>query len=410
VVVRILHTSDWHLGRVFGGHSLLADQERVIDRLVEIVRSERVQVVAVAGDIYDRAVPPAEAVALFRTALVRLRGAGAAVVAIAGNHDSPDRLAAYDGLTDLAGVHVRGGYRRAAQVVEVEAGGETLAVVPVPFLDPVLVPVGATPRERVGGETVVGGTVKGETGETVEGDTGETVEGRPTHTSVLVSHLERVRPLVAGRASLVVAHAFVAGGVGSESERDVTVGGADIVPTGVFAGFSYVALGHLHTPQRMGSRVRYSGSPLAYSFSETAPKQVVLVDIPRQGRPAVHDVAVEVGRPVATITGRIADLLTDRAHERVRAHWVRARLTDPGYVLDAKRRLAERFPYVVQVELDPSSTADPSSAEPRFGPRRSPVQLAAEFWAATQGAPPDRDEQELLAQAIAHASAQETAA
>ncbi len=375
--MRLIHTSDWHLGRSFGGHSLLGHQAELIDWLVDVVAAERVELVVVAGDVYDRAVPPAEAVALFREALHRLRAWGARVVAIAGNHDGSERVAAYEGLTDLAGVHVRGGYARAGQVLHLDADDGPLDVVAVPFLDPVLAP----PEF---------------------GDEPQPV--RPTHESVLATALAQGRVGCRGARSLAVAHAFVSGGEPSDSERLLTVGGTGHVAANLFDGFSYVALGHLHRPQLVGDRptVRYSGSPLPYSFSEDHAKQVVLVDLPASGPVTVSELAVSVGRRVATVEGRLDDLLTDPAHEPLRDHFVRAVLTDPGYVVDAKLRLRERFPHVVEIELRPDrpsgSGVDNGSAT--RGERRTPLETALAFWHDVVGDDAADEVRELLAEAL----------
>src|SRR5689334_3123002 len=138
--MRLLHTSDWHLGRSFGPVSLHDDQEAFVGWFVELALSEAVDLVVIAGDVYDRAVPPTRSIELVRTALVRLQRAGIQVVVVSGNHDSGERVAAYDGLLDAAGVHIRGGYARAGEVLRLELADGPLDVVTLPFLDPVVAP------------------------------------------------------------------------------------------------------------------------------------------------------------------------------------------------------------------------------------------------------------------------------
>jgi len=443
--MRILHTSDWHLGRSFGPVSLQADQEAFLDWLVALVVAERVDLVVVAGDLYDRAIPPVESVALLRDALDRLVGHRVQVVAIAGNHDGPDRVAAYDGLTDRAGVVVRGGYARAGAVTTVELPDGPLDVVAVPYLDPVLAPVGWAESESTGAADPVGASpavpapapvpvevadvasdpveplslfdfleADDRTGPSSTGaDPDAAAENAPTpavrrsHHSVLAEALARAGRTRRAPRSLVVAHAFVSGALPSESERLLSVGGTPEVGVELFAGFDYVALGHLHRPQRVTAgvdHVRYSGTPLPYSFSETHPKQVVLVDMAADGATEVRTVEVPVGRPVATVTGTLDELLADAAHTAAEGCFVRAVLTDPGYVLDAKGRLQARFPHVVEVVPRPAERDTPGPADRGGAVRRrlAPLDAALGFWRDVAGEEPTEVERSLLEAALAH--------
>ena len=381
--LRFLHTSDWHLGRSFGGASLLDEQAAFADEFVALVAAERADLVVLAGDVYDRAVPPADAVALFRKTLQRVRETGARVVVIAGNHDGADRVAAYDGLTDLAGVYVRGGYERAADVIALTFEDGPLDVVAVPFLDPLL----ARPTDDADAP-------------------------RPTHASVLAAVLDAARSRCTAPRSLAVAHAFVAGAAASDSERALSVGGTDQVPVSLFDGFSYTALGHLHRPQTVGARVHYPGSPLPYSFSEAHPKRVLAVDMDAAGAITVRALAVTAGRPVVTLTGTLDDLLRDPSHAPFVAHRVRAIVTDPGVVVDAKARLRERFAHIVEIELRPEradGTSGPieGSAAARRG--LGPMASATAFWRDVVGDEPTAEERSVIRAALAHAGAMEDA-
>ncbi len=372
--MRIVHTSDWHLGRTFGGQSLHAHQEQFLEWLVALVRAEHAELVVVAGDVYDRSVPAAETVALFGWALRSLRGAGAQVVVIAGNHDSAERLGAYDDLTDLAGVYIRGGYGRAGEVLRLEAGDGALDVAVVPFLEPALAPCAPDVEPAP----------------------------RPTHREVMERPLDRARDAVLGPRSIVVAHAFVAGASSSESERTLSVGGGGLVPASLFRGFSYAALGHLHKPQALDDAVRYSGSPLPYSFSEQHAKQVLVVDLDGAGSVSVRPIVVEVGRRVATVRGTLAEILADPRHDGLDECWVRAVLTDTTYVLDAKTTLQRRFPHVVEVVLDPvrRATGDGPAVAAAVRSGRTPLQQATAYWEATTGEAPTAPIAELLRAAL----------
>jgi exonuclease SbcD len=374
--MRLLHTSDWHLGRSFGPASLHDDQAAFVEWFADFAVAEAVDLVVIAGDVYDRAVPPTRSIDLVRSALLRLQRAGIQVVVVTGNHDGAERVAAYDGLLDATGVQIRGGYTRAGEVLRLTFADGPLDVVAVPFLDPVLAPADAA---------------------------GELLPGmrRPTHHTVAAGALARARAAGVGPRSLAVAHAFVVGGdiapYVSDSERELAVGGTGAVDVALFAGFSYTALGHLHAPQEVGgATVRYCGSPLAYSFSETRAKQVVLVDVSSDGTATPTAVEVPVGRRVRTITGTIADLVAAPRADAVPC-FVRAVLTDPGAVLDAKARLQAVYPHVVEVELRPAARPGDEPRIPVHLRRRlAPVEAAVEFWRDVHAFEPDEARRELL--------------
>ena len=279
--VRLIHTSDWHLGRAFHQVGLIGAQAAYLDHLVDVVRTERVDAVLVSGDVYDRAMPSPETVELLSEALVRLVDAGAQVVVSSGNHDSAIRLGFAADLLERAGVHLR---TSVADVGRPVLLGDT-AVHPLPYLEPALAAdaLGATER---------------------------------THAGVLRAAMARVRADAAQRGgrTVVMAHAFVTGGVTSESERDISVGGVSAVPPEVFAGADYVALGHLHGRQEVAPGVRYSGSPVAMSFSEWRHRKgSLLVDLSGDA-PVVEHVEAPVQRPLAVLRGTLDDLLADPAH------------------------------------------------------------------------------------------------
>ncbi|MFE4659521.1 exonuclease SbcCD subunit D [Streptomyces hydrogenans] len=353
--MRLLHTSDWHLGRSFHRVGLLDAQAAFLDHLVATVRDREVDAVLVAGDVYDRAVPPLSAVALFDRALHRLADAGVPTVMISGNHDSARRLGVGAGLLDRAGIHLRTDPAGVGTpVVLADAHGD-VALYGLPYLEPALV------RERLGA-------------------------AKPGHEAVLVAAMDRVRADLAARPagtrSVVLAHAFVAGGAPSDSERDITVGGVAAVPTTVFDGVDYVALGHLHGSQALTPRVRYSGSPLAYSFSETDHRKTMwLIDLGADGEVAAAErVDCPVPRPLARLRGRLEDLLADPAHDRHQDSWIEATLTDAVRPHDPMARLAERFPHTLHLVFDPERADTESLASYAQRLRgRSDQQIAEDF-------------------------------
>ncbi|MFE0651459.1 exonuclease SbcCD subunit D [Streptomyces sp. NPDC059534] len=359
--MRLLHTSDWHLGRSFHRVGLLEAQAAFLDHLVRTVEEYEVDAVLVAGDVYDRAVPPLPAVELFDTALHRLAEAGIPTVMISGNHDSARRLGVGAGLIQRAGVHLRtdpGGI--GTPVVLADEHGD-VALYGLPYLEPALV------RDRLGA-------------------------AKAGHEAVLAAAMDRVRADLAtrpaGTRSVVLAHAFVAGGAPSDSERDITVGGVSAVPSGVFDGVDYVALGHLHGSQTLTPRVRYSGSPLAYSFSEADHRKTMwLIDLGAGG--AIADAVrldCPVPRPLARIRGRLDDLLADPALTPHEQAWVEATLTDPVRPAEPMTRLAERFPHTLHLVFDPERTGnDTADSYAQRLRDRSDQQIAEDFVAHVRG-------------------------
>ncbi|MCP9827112.1 exonuclease SbcCD subunit D [Synechococcus sp. L2F] len=381
--MRLLHTSDWHLGRSFHGVSLLEEQAAAISRIVSLALEHQVDAVLIAGDLYDRAIPPAEAVALFNDALARLSAGGTAVVAIAGNHDSHVRVSVYDPLLSAFNITVRGDVGRAQEPVLVtpRAGGTPVAIYPLPYLEPAVVgPALAGAPVRLRHEEVTRLAI-----ERIHADRRE----RPPHRSVLV------------------AHTFVAGGETSESERELTIGNVDRVSVAAFEGFDYVALGHLHASQQLdGPRVAYSGTPLAYSFSEERHvKSVRIVELAADGTPSVEVVPLRVGRRLCTLRGPIDELCGDPRHAAASEARVRAILTDDSLPLQAMARLRARFPHIAELRHEPPDVVRAGQAERQRQVRqaRSPLQLATAFFTDQQGQPPGEPEAELLRAALAAA-------
>ena len=228
---------------------------------------------------------------------------------------------------------------------------------------------------------------------------------RVTHASVLQRRLSAASVQVAGRRSIVVAHAFVAGGACSDSERELSVGGVDRAPTTAFDGFTYAALGHLHRPQSVGRpNLRYSGTPLAYSFSETEAKTVTIVDLPPSGAPILTTVELGVCRGVRTITGPLEQLLTDPTHRAAETHWVQARLTDREALLEPMARLRSRFPFIVELQRAGEPEWSNDGRLPGIIVRSvTPLDLAVEFWESTASESPSGEIVRLLASALSAA-------
>jgi len=327
--MRFLHTSDWHLGRILHGRSLIEDQAHVLDRFVDLVRDARPDAVLIAGDVYDRAVPPAEAVELLDDTLSRIvLGQGVPVLVIAGNHDSPERLGFGARLLAERGLTIVGRVD-APRAVAFEDDWGRVVVHPLPYAEPALV------RDAFGDDVA-------------------------DHEAALAALLGRVRAAhPAGVRSVVMAHAFVAGGAESDSERPLSVGGSAVVDAGLFDGFDYVALGHLHRPQRVGAdHVRYAGSLLKYSTSEAGhAKSVSLVELRAPGERTVEEIALAPLRDLRVLTGSLDALIASAATDPAREDYVFARLTDRGALLDPMARLREAWPNALGCERTVLSVA-----------------------------------------------------
>lgn len=364
--MRLLHTSDWHLGRHLQTVSLVEHQRTFLAWLADLAAERDVDAVLVSGDVYDRAIPSVDAVNLFEEGLVGLV-ATCPVILISGNHDSPTRLGFGGALLEAARVHLRSGVGDVARPVEItDTAGRTLLVYGLPYLEPEVV------RAALGAEK--------------------------SHAAVLSAAMDLVRADVDARREdaatedapaprvVVMAHAFVAGGTGSDSERDVSVGGIADAPADVFAGVDYVALGHLHGPQEIanpgGPVTRYSGSPLAYSFSEEShEKSVAIVDVGPDGEVTAELVAAPVPRRLRTITGDLERLLDDPDLAGAEESWVRAVLTDSRRPENPMERLRTRFPHAIELTWIPHVDGEPvTDSAPRVDPSGTdPVEVTASF-------------------------------
>lgn len=377
--MRILHTSDWHLGRSFHGASLHEDQVAFVDWLVSVTADEAADLVVIAGDVYDRAVPPLESVHLWQGALERLSEL-APVLVTSGNHDSPTRLGFAGSLLGRAGVHLRTGIDLIDAPLRVTGrDGVEVAAYGIPYLEPDL------HREALGAER--------------------------SHTAVLTSAMDRIRADLAARdglRSIVVAHAFITGSgeaVVSESERDLRVGGVGDAPASVFAGVDYVALGHLHGAQEVrapgATRMHYSGSPLAFSFSEESHvKSVTLIDVDTAGVADVSIIPVPVGRTLITLRGDLDTLLQDQALRVHAESWVRVVLTDERRPDHAMSRLRDVWPYTVDLDFDARRPANDSHGPALGLASADPVLLAQSFVEHVTATPPTPEESAALQRSV----------
>ena len=387
--MRLIHTSDWHLGRTLHGESLLEHQQAFLDWLLEAAVSHQADAVVVAGDIYDRAVPPTDAVDLLDKTLVGFARARVPVVLTSGNHDSAVRLGFASGLSEAAGIHLRTRTADIARPVVIPDAHGEVGIYGIPYLlpDAVMAELGA---ER-------------------------------SHASVLAAAADRIRADASARGiarTIVVAHAFVTGGQSCESERDVRVGGIGHAPVSVLAGCSYLALGHLHGQQRIeadgATTAGYSGSPLAFSFSERGhTKSVTLAEIGGDGAVVTTLLPAPVPRPLREVRGRLDDLLAraDGDLADLAGAWVKAVLTDQARPLAPMERLREKWPHTIALDFAPEGGLTGAEADlVRLAEASDPVEICGLFVEFVAGAPPDEAQRAVLADAVAVAQHAEVAA
>lgn len=335
--MRILHTSDWHIGRTFHGHSTLEALRGVLDELIVQVREHEVDVVIVAGDVFDSATPAASCYTLLSDTLRGIADTGARVVVTSGNHDSAARLGFQAGLL-RDGIHVLTDPDAVGAPLTIDDTHGPVHFYGIPYLEPALL------RHKW--------------------------EGVRTQAAVLGRAMDLVRSDLAARGgrSVAIAHCFAAGVEPTPHlERDIQQGGLDVVPLATFAGVDYTALGHIHGRQTLAEGVRYAGAPLHYSFGEGAkPRGSWLVDLDADGLAEVQWLDLPVPRRLVTLRGPFADILADEALAVNEDAWVCVEYTDALPEADPLRRLQQRFPFCAKVVHAPAAV--------RSGERRSYVE------------------------------------
>ena len=371
--MRILHTSDWHLGRQFHGLSLDEDHDHILVQILAVIDDERPDVVIIAGDVFDRANPPQSAITRLSQFLTTVRAASdAAIVIIAGNHDSAAQIGAMGVLADGGAAIVRGPLDEDERPLVVSDAHGPVAISALPFA------FEYAARQCFDDDGI----------------------GCPA--DVIRAQLASARKHVAeGMRWVVVAHAFVDGAATSESERPLTrmVGGIETVSAAAFEGAHYVALGHLHRPQPVGlDHIRYSGAPLAFGFDEEGQqKSVSLIDLAADGTVTVTEVPLRPLRQVRTIRGKLLELL---AAAEVSNDIVRVVLTDDTPQIDPMKRIRAFYPNAVQLSYERNERPVELRLEEQRAAIDDPQTLSSAFLEFIRGEPLSEAEGQIVASAL----------
>ena len=355
--MRFLHTADWHLGRIFYGQYLTDDQAHVLEhQFFTILKEEKIDGILLAGDVFDRAVPPIEAIELWDSIITRLAmDFKVPLFVVSGNHDGAERLEVGRSMLSESGIHIWGSPHHALQPFEFEGADGRVAICPMPFSEP----------RRIGDALGLNSSES----KPVDTDTAEDtlfsyVDDKAQEAVALNLHnydqmyqawSDYLYKQVPKRMrSIAISHAFVMGGEVGGSERTLSVGGSEQVSPHVFKNFHYTALGHLHGPQRMGAdHIRYSGSPLKYSFDEHEQKKsFTIIDMDTKGKVDISTIPVEAKRDVVILEGYFEDLLNNTAIQtKHKDDYVQARLLDTMPIMDGMAKLRQVYHRCMTIEL-----------------------------------------------------------
>lgn len=368
--MKLLHLSDLHLGKRVNGFSMLEDQRVILTQIVDLAEEEKVDAVLLAGDLYDKPVPPAEAVTLLDGFLTRLSGGGIPVFAISGNHDSPERLAFATRLLAGEGIHLTAQYQGPQPPFLLQDEYGDVAIYALPYLKPALV------RHW-----------------NPEADIASYEEA--------VSYALGQWAVDKTRRNVLLAHQFVTGGVTCESEER-SVGGVDQIPAPLFAAFDYVALGHLHGPQSVGRpTLRYSGSPLKYSFSECGhEKSVTLVTLKEKGQVEIQTLPLTPCRDLREIRGAYEEVTAKSFYQGTnREDYLHVILTDEEDVPEAMGKLRTIYPNLMKLSYDNRRTQGVAEVTGAERPEeKTPLELFQDFYRLQNNQPMAPQQEALVRQ------------
>lgn len=372
--MKLIHLADLHIGKRVNEFPMLQEQEFILSKILDIIDEEKPDAVMISGDIYDKPVPPTDAVLCFDDFLTKLARREIMLFAIAGNHDSQERLSFGAGLFKQNHIHFAPVFRGAISSIPLKDEHGPINIYLLPFVKPSQV------RTKFPGETVT--------------DYNDAVKAVIKNTSIDTS-----------QRNIILAHQFVTGAVRSESE-ELSVGGVDNVNVDAFDLFDYVALGHMHRPQSVGrEEVRYAGSPLKYSFSEASNKKsVTLVSIKEKGNVDIQEIPLIPRRDLVEIKGFYDDIISKTFYDKLNLDdYFHITLTDEEDILDAMSKLRTQYKNLMKLDYDNMRTRNNQIIEnPKGVAEKSPLQLFAEFY-EKQNNKPMSEEQSAFSENIMQA-------
>lgn len=370
--MKLIHLSDLHIGKRVNEFSMLEDQKHILDNILDIIGNEAPDGIIIAGDVYDKSVPSAEAVQLLDSFLCRIAERKIPAYIISGNHDSAERLSFGGRLMDASGIHISPVYNGSVTPLQLSDEYGTVSIYLLPFLKPVNV-------RRFFPDAEI-----------------------ESYTDAVRVAVENMNIDKSGR-NIIVTHQFVTGALRSDSE-DISVGGSDNVDASVFDGFDYVALGHIHAPQKIGREaVRYCGTPLKYSFSEAKhEKSVTVIELREKGKLEIRTVPLEPLRDMREIRGRYEDIVLRDSYLGTNTDdYVRVTLTDEKDIPDAMNRLRVIYPNIMKLDYDNTRTrSNRITGTSGDVERRSPLELFSEFYEKQNNQPMTEEETAFVSRLI----------
>lgn len=425
--MKFVHTGDLHIGKIVNGFSMIEDQRYILKQVYEISRREKADALVLAGDIYDRAIPPADAVVLFNDFLTDMVRAGIPVLMISGNHDSPERLGFADAILEEEGIYIAGVYKEELKKVEIADTYGNVSFVLMPFVKP------ASVGAKTSGEAV-GNMLSMEKGrkEDIRGmdntDKENTDKDNSEKDNAEKDNAEKDnidkddmdmdnknKEGEDGIRRVLVTHYFVTDQGKepelSDGETTIHVGGLDNVEASLFDGFDYVALGHIHKPQKIGEReVYYAGAPLAYSFSEAGQeKGINLVKMGKKGEVTMRRIPLKPLHEMRRIRGKLQELMQPEVVEAAQAEdYIRAELTDEEELIDPIGTLRSVYPNVMQILLTKNERKENMDYISRPEEKKKSIpQLFLGFYEMIRGEKPDEGRMKVVEEAAKEAEAKE---
>ncbi len=379
--MKIIHTGDWHIGKVVNEFSMLEDQEYILKQLISVISNEKPDALVIAGDIFDRSIPPVDAIELvdriFNTVLLDLK---VPILAIAGNHDSAERLSFASRILTNNGLHIVGSFDGNVRKVVLEDGFGPVSFYLLPYADPRNI-------KHILQDSEIS-----------------------THDDAMKKLVEKVgQAMYENERSVMITHGYITylGGqaeITSESERPLSIGGTDIVNSNHFKSFSYTALGHLHAPQRAGAEnIRYSGSLLKYSFSEVNQKKgISIVEIDGDGNSQINLIELKPKRDMRIIKGPLNELLKPEVYGTANTDdYIYAILTDKGELIDPISKLRSVYPNVMGLTKESVMNRDDNKTSASDGYKsKAKIELFQEFYNSIKGEPLTQEELKIVERVI----------